>query len=196
LPFGHRRSLLGHPMPAGELGSPYGRLTGRHRPDPDGVTTLRTLKLRPGWVPPVPRGRWCSPGRPISPASACRSSAASPCTPFQHPINGVRLTRHQRRFKPFTRPVCPSPVAPDGAGALGLSPEIRTPPTKSRRRTSGWGQAMSTGPELHARHQSILLSVCSLVSVHPRCRNMATGRVSRPMTRSRHAGSGAGSTTG
>ena len=28
LPFGHRRSLLGHPIPAGELGPPYGRLTG------------------------------------------------------------------------------------------------------------------------------------------------------------------------
>src|SRR3981081_74299 len=27
LPFGHRHSLLGHPVPAGELGSPCGRLT-------------------------------------------------------------------------------------------------------------------------------------------------------------------------
>src|SRR6266542_3901495 len=27
-PFGHRHSLLGHPIPAGELGSPHGRLTG------------------------------------------------------------------------------------------------------------------------------------------------------------------------
>ncbi len=26
-PFGCRRSLLGHPIPAGELGSPHGRLT-------------------------------------------------------------------------------------------------------------------------------------------------------------------------
>ncbi len=36
--------------------------------------------------------------------------------------------------------------------ALGLSPELRTPPTKSRRRTSRWGQAMSTGQELRAQH--------------------------------------------
>jgi hypothetical protein len=28
LPFGRRRSLLGHPIPAGELGPPHGRLTG------------------------------------------------------------------------------------------------------------------------------------------------------------------------
>src|SRR5436305_5688200 len=37
LPFGHRRSLLGHPIHAGELGPPYGRLTGPEDPDPDGV---------------------------------------------------------------------------------------------------------------------------------------------------------------
>jgi hypothetical protein len=53
-------SLLGHPIPAGELGPPYGRLTGHEGPGPDGVTTFRTHELRPGWVPPLPRGRWCS----------------------------------------------------------------------------------------------------------------------------------------
>jgi hypothetical protein len=29
-------------------------------PDPDGVTAFRTRELRPGWVPPLPRGRRCS----------------------------------------------------------------------------------------------------------------------------------------
>ena len=33
-----------------------------------------------------------------------------------------------------------------------LSPELRTPPTKSRRRTSRWGQANETDLELHAQH--------------------------------------------
>src|SRR5664280_2851742 len=32
-------------------------------PDPDGVTTFHTHKQRPGWVPPIPRGQRCSPGR-------------------------------------------------------------------------------------------------------------------------------------
>ena len=31
-------------------------------PDPIGVTTFHTYELRPGWVPPVPQGRRCSPG--------------------------------------------------------------------------------------------------------------------------------------
>jgi hypothetical protein len=59
LPFGRRRSLLGHPIPAEDwaflaVGLPA-------KPDPDGVTAFRTHELRPGWVPPKPRGRRCSP---------------------------------------------------------------------------------------------------------------------------------------
>jgi hypothetical protein len=59
LPFGGRRWLLGHPVPAGELGVPHGRLTGQ-RPDPDGVSVFRTHELRSGWVPSRLRGRRCS----------------------------------------------------------------------------------------------------------------------------------------
>src|SRR5918992_2122580 len=33
------------------------------RPDLDRVTAFRTHELRPGWVPSLPRGRWC-PSRP------------------------------------------------------------------------------------------------------------------------------------
>jgi hypothetical protein len=45
--------------------------------------------------------------------------------------------------------------------ALGLSPELRTPPTRSRRRTSRWGQAIEHGPGTtrSTSHQSILQSV-------------------------------------
>src|SRR5664279_3178699 len=32
-------------------------------PGPDGVTTFHTHEMRPGWVPPVSRGRRYSPGR-------------------------------------------------------------------------------------------------------------------------------------
>jgi hypothetical protein len=48
------------------------------RPDLDGVTAFRTHELRPGWVPPIPRGRWCSPGRVASPTGTRRFPAASP----------------------------------------------------------------------------------------------------------------------
>jgi len=32
-------------------------------PDPNGVVMLRMNKIRPGRAPPLPRGRWCAPGR-------------------------------------------------------------------------------------------------------------------------------------
>ena len=80
-PFGHRHSLLGHPVPARELGSPYGRLTAA----PTGW--LRTLtgfpcsaRMRLGWcrVPSLPRRRRCPHGRGRSEAAACRFPAAEP----------------------------------------------------------------------------------------------------------------------
>ena len=84
--------------------------TDTSRPDPDGVTAFRTHELRPGWVPSLPRGRRCSsrpPRRLLT--GACRFAAASP-SPRATPITGL-LTRHQRGFTQFTRPVFPSPVA-------------------------------------------------------------------------------------
>ncbi len=60
----HRHSLLGHPLPARELGLPHGRLT---RPptimvgwDPVGVSMLRTRKSRLGL------GALCAPGTTVS----------------------------------------------------------------------------------------------------------------------------------
>ena len=35
-------------------------------PDPNGVVMLRMNKTRPGRAPPLPRGRWCAPGRRLS----------------------------------------------------------------------------------------------------------------------------------
>jgi hypothetical protein len=76
-PFGRRHSLLGHPIPAEgrallTVGPPA------QGPDPDGVTAFRTHELRPGWVPPIPRGQWCSPGRVASPTGTRRFPAAVP----------------------------------------------------------------------------------------------------------------------
>ena len=89
LPFGHRHSLLGHPIPAEEFGSPHGRPTGPTRPDLDGVTAFRTHEQRPGWAPPIPRGRRCSSRPDACPAGARRFTAASPCTPLHIPSRGL-----------------------------------------------------------------------------------------------------------
>jgi hypothetical protein len=53
------------------------------------------------------------PDRSRSTASARRIPATCPYAPPQHPIHtGLRITKHQRGFKYFTRPIFPSPVTP------------------------------------------------------------------------------------
>ena len=164
-PFGCRRSLLGHPIPAEELGPPCGRLTGRdmRARTPTGLPRSARMSCDRGGCPLYPEDGGAPPGRGVSLTGACRSSAASPYTPLQHSHRrGLRFTRHQRGFTQFTRPVFPSPVAARmERAALRLSPELRTPPTRSRRRTSRWGQAIEHGPGTtrSTSHQSILQSV-------------------------------------
>jgi hypothetical protein len=71
---------------------------------------------------------------------------------------GSRFTRHQRGFKRFARPVFPSPVAARmERAALGLSPGLRTPPTKSRttHAEEGTGHRARTWNYTLNSHQSI-----------------------------------------
>ena len=67
--------------------------------------------------------------------------------PASH-LAGLRLTRHQRRFTQFTRPVFPSPVASRmERAALGLSPsfEPRRPEPDNARQ--GGDRPIEHGPE-------------------------------------------------
>ena len=52
----------------------------RHQGGPDsvGVPMFRTHEMRPGWVPPLPRGGGVLPTGAASPIGACRFSTASP----------------------------------------------------------------------------------------------------------------------
>ena len=151
-------------LPARELGPPYGRLT------------RETNRFSGLWrVFHVPHTRDTTGfGCPLyaeasgalttdlhSPVAACRFSAARPCTPVPHPSPGgdrddastrVHLCSPIRRF--------PSPAIPGWhRNRLGFSPGLRTPPPRRRRRTPGWGQALSTCPGLHLRHQPNLQPV-------------------------------------
>ena len=133
-PFGHRHSLLGHPVPAGELGPPHGRLTGQtagprrdyrvpHARAATGVGALYT-----------PRTAVLIPDRADCPAGACRSTTASPSTPLQHPtlrgsaLRGINEGSSNSPVRSSPRPRPPGWNGPP----LELSPELRTPPTKSR----------------------------------------------------------------
>jgi hypothetical protein len=74
----------------------------------------------------------------------------------------LNVTRHRRGF---TR-VHPSglPLACDPGWEGPWASSLSFAPRRCRRRTSGRGQAMDTGPELHLRHQSNLQSVRPLIS--------------------------------
>ena len=149
-PFGCRPSLLGHPAARRGI-RPSSRSAYRHTSDLHGVTAFRTHELRPGWVPPIPRGRRCSSRLRDVLAGAWRSTAPVP----HHPARAThRSGSASRDLIEGSR--C-SPVRSSLAWAaqmvqtpLGLLPGFA--PRRYRRRTPGWDRPSSTAPELHA-HQ-------------------------------------------
>src|SRR6266508_5129027 len=119
-PFGHRHSLLGHPVPAQGFSSPHGRLTDvlQHEaghPGPDGVSTFRTRKTRLGL------GALCIPGTTVSTRSSLcprppptASQRQCPCPPSPTSRPGRFESRDiSESFRSVTPcPAFPSPVAP------------------------------------------------------------------------------------
>jgi hypothetical protein len=107
-PFDCRHWLLGHPVPAGELGVPHGRLTGQGRTQTGFPCFARTSNDR-GGCPLYSGDGGAHPDRSRSPVSACRIPATCPCAPPQHPIDaGLRITKHQPRVQAMS-PVRSSP---------------------------------------------------------------------------------------
>jgi hypothetical protein len=142
----------GHPVPARELGLPYGRLTGHH-------TWCRTLTGLPRSAPArydrdgcplYPGDGGALPGRMPCPASACRSAAASPCTPLEHPTGGA--THHGASTG--VHAIHPSGLPLACGPRMGREPSgfpLSSAPRCYQQRTSGRGRAVSTRPELHDR---------------------------------------------
>src|SRR5450755_581169 len=111
---------------------------------PTGFPCSARVSRDRGGCPLYPGDGGALPGQVASLTGACRSSAASPCTPLRHPIAPGSACRsiNEGSSNPPVRPF-PSPVAARmERAALGLSPGLRTPPTRSRRRTPRWGQAI------------------------------------------------------
>ena len=109
------------------------------------------------------------------PAGACRSSTASPSTPLQRPITRGSALRGINQGS-STSPVrsSPHPRPPGWNGPpLRLSPELRTPPTKSRTTHvgAGTGHRARTSNDAHdisrTSNLACLLNACDLVSQVP-----------------------------
>jgi hypothetical protein len=127
---------------------PSSRSAYRPRPDPEGVTAFRTHELRPGWVPPLPRGRRCSP----RPSRLLDRRLPLPSGQSLHPAptsHRAGLSLHEASTR--VQAIHPSglPLAcsrPDGTGSPRAFPRASNPAGKHRRRTSRWGQAIEHGP--------------------------------------------------
>ena len=156
--------FLGHPAPAGEFGLPHGRPT--ETPacarTPTGFPRSTRSEIRPGWVPSVPRGRRCSPGRirVLRPAPAASQRPVP--TPRCHiPSAGLTMTRHQRGFThvhPSGLPLACSPRME--REPLGFHPGLRTPPLPATHARAG------TGHRTLARNYTIDISRPSNLRVH------------------------------
>ncbi len=139
---------------------------------PTGLPRSARTSCDRGGRPLYPGDGGAHPDRSWLPAGACRFAAAGPCTRRHIPSTGSRLTRHQRGFKPFARPVFPSPVATRmERAALGLFvPGFAPRRPGAERRTPGWGQAIEHGPGTTAQLTSFdlqsgsSLNACDLAS--------------------------------
>ncbi len=124
---------------------------------PNGVTTFRTHEQRPGRAPSKPRGQRCSPRPRRLPAGRGPHHSSQSLHPAALPTDRGRITRHHEGSR--DSPVRSSPrLWPPGCNGppLGSRLGLRTPPTKSRRRTPRWGQAIEHGPgTTRSTHQSI-----------------------------------------
>jgi hypothetical protein len=121
-------------------------------PDPDGVSTFRMRELRPGWVPPRPRGQRCSRGqrRSARPPLAVPPRLGPAPWRSSH-LPGPWVTRHQRGFTHVHPSGLPLACAPGWDGRASASAPSSAPRSYPRR-TSGRGLTLNTGQELCHRH--------------------------------------------
>ena len=152
-PFGCRHSLLGHPLPAGELGLPHGRLTGHRRQGrtPTGLSRCTRMRCGRGGCPLYPEDCGAHTAGWMSPTATRRFATASPCTPDPNdPSTGASCNEASPRVHtvhPSGLPLTCNPT--DGTRVLGLSLRASHPAVTSDACRSGdgqWAPARATSP--------------------------------------------------
>jgi hypothetical protein len=117
------------------------------RGGPDGVLTFRTHETRPGRVPSLPRRRRCPRDHRIVLGRRLPTLSGWPLvTPAPRPDPGS--CRNEASARVYWYSPCrpsPHPWPPDGAGALRLSPELRTRPLLATHVRAGTGLGHGPG---------------------------------------------------
>ena len=153
LPFGHRHSLLGHPVPARELGLPHGRLTGHH-PAPGPGRGFHVSHLRDTTGVGAPS----TPGTAVLLPAGCRARPAPAASQRPVPAPRTRIPpAGLRNYGASTRvhAIHPSGLPLTCSPRMGRRPSgfpLCSAPRRYRRRTTGRARAASTRPELRDRH--------------------------------------------
>jgi hypothetical protein len=139
----HRHSLLGHPVPARELGHRCLRLTGdagRRPRTPTGFPRSACASRDRGGRPLDPEASGVHTTGEDSPAAACRSSTARPCTPVFIPSPGA-LGNEASAGVHSRSPVRSSPRLRSRMerARFGFFPELRTPQLPAAHVRAGTG---------------------------------------------------------
>jgi hypothetical protein len=112
------------------------------RPDPIGVNTFHTYEMRPGRVPPVSRGRRCSPGRQEIPGRRLPLHCGQPLhpAPTTHPARPTHneTSTEVHAIHPSGLPLARYPRMEQGS--FGFPPSFA--PHRYRRRTSRVGPGL------------------------------------------------------
>jgi hypothetical protein len=128
-----------------------------------------------GGCPLYPGDDGAHPGRGPSPTRIRRISTTSPCTPTPtlH-LTGLHITRHQRGFKQFTRPIFPSPAAArmERAAASAFPRASNPADQESDDARQGGDRSTEHGPGTTLYGISRTSNrACSLINVRHRRRN-------------------------
>lgn len=127
------------------------------QPARDGVPVFHTLQIRPGRVPPIPRGRWCPRTESLTTlVPRAGPSPAGPCHPRHLPTEGLnvnegsstvhlrspiqafplptrrRQTDDELRLLPWaSHPVVTNDARHGGDGPAGHWPEVHAAPARA-----------------------------------------------------------------
>jgi hypothetical protein len=182
LSFDRRHSLLGHRIPAGELGLPCGRLTGPRAGPRRGYRVPHARAATGVGAPYTPRTAVLIPAEArAQPAPAARRRLV--LAPLQHPTGGVSLYEASTGVHAIHPSGLPLACGPRVERApSGFPPSFA--PHRHRRRTSraGTGHRARTSNNAHGisrtSNQRVHSYACDLAS-HRALRQRADGRRGR-----------------
>jgi hypothetical protein len=183
-------SLLGHPIPAVELGPPHGRLTGHDGRTSTGLPRSAHTSYDRVGCPLYPGDDGAHPG-PVALTGQRLPRSQRPVPVSRSSVPSIGTAHYEASTRVQAMHPSGLPLAcrrPDGTDrGLGFSLSFGPRRPGAGRRTSGWGQAIEHGPQTtlydisRTSNPACLLVVCDLAS-HGRLHKRAARAAARIQT--------------